>query len=105
MHSRNRRKLEPFNNFITAVTCTHYKKRRSIYAIVCGAVSLSRAKKRQFGAKVLPPPQHASTNESTFVGEPVLPTEIDLKEVHFPSKVKKFGSNPSTSNLIRKKIV
>ena len=52
------------------------------------------------------PPRHALTkNKDLFIGEPVLTTEIDLKEEHCPSKVKKLGFNLNTSYVIRKNLV
>ena len=74
--------------------------------IVHGAVSLPRTKKKRFGATVLfPPLKNSTNNDSTFVGKRVLRTVIDLKEENCPSKVKKFGSNPNNSNLIRKNLI
>ena len=54
----------------------------------------------------IPPPQPApGAEDNSFEGEPVLMTEIDVEENHCPSKVKKLGTNPNTSNLIRKNLV
>ena len=75
-------------------------------AIVHGSDSLPRKKKKRFGTKFLFPPKHVATNnDSDFFGETVLLTVIYLKEDHFPSKVKKFGSNTNASNLIRKNLI
>ena len=52
-----------------------------------------------------PPKNVATNNDITFEGEPILRTIIDLKDAHCPSKVKKFGSNSNTSNLIRKILI
>ena len=106
MCSRNWRKVERSNNHITVAKCAHYKWKRLMNAIVHGIVSLQRTKKKRFGAKVSFSPKHVDTNnDSTFVGELVLRTLIDLKEEHCPSKVKKFGSNSNASNTIRNNLI
>lgn len=54
----------------------------------------------------IPPPRPIpSAEETAFEGAPELRTEIDLDEIHCPSKAKKHGTNPSTSNMIRKNLV